>query len=244
MISIFKQSVKFAFNKLGLDLIRFSNSPSHTLLGLRNRPISTVIDVGANAGQFTKKISGIFPNAKTYCFEPLSEPYSELEKWAKTQNGRVVPFNFALGDKEAEVEIYLHEEHTPSSSLLATTKLTEQYYPFTKGQRRVLVRQATLDTIIEELKADSPKEILIKLDVQGYEDRVIAGGKNTFSNATACILEVSLDQLYEGQADFRQLSTKLYDLGYTYAGNLDQVYAEDGHCVFLDAVFLNKSVIK
>lgn len=244
MISTFKRSVKAVLNKFGLDLIRAGNSPSHTLLGLRTRPIRTVIDVGANTGQFAKKISGFFPNAKTYCFEPLPEPYAALEKWAKTQNGRVVPFNFAVGDKESEVEMFLHEEHTPSSSLLATTKLTEQYYPFTKGQRRVLVRQATLDTVFDEVQADLHAEILIKLDVQGYEDRVIAGGEITFAKASACILEVSLDKLYEGQADFKQLSTKLHDLGYRYAGNLDQIYAEDGHCVFLDAVFLNKSIIK
>jgi FkbM family methyltransferase len=244
MVSTFKQLLKAGFNQVGLDLLRTKNSPAYTLLGLRFRPIRTVIDVGANTGQFAKKISGFFPHAKTYCFEPLPEPYAALEKWARTQNGRVLPFNLAVGDQEGEAEMFLHEEHTPSSSLLATTKLTEQYYPFTKGQRRVVVRQATLDTALSEAGDELAGEILIKLDVQGYEDRVIAGGNNIFSKAAACILEVSLDKLYEGQADFKQLFMKLDELGYRYAGNLEQAYAEDGHCVFLDAVFLNKSIIK
>ena len=244
MISRFKQSVKAGFNKLGLDLIRAGNSPSHTLLGLRSRPIRTVIDVGANTGQFAKKISGLLPDARIYCFEPLPEPYAALDKWEKTQNGRVVPLNLAVGEKESEVEMFLHEEHTPSSSLLATTKLTEQYYPFTKGQHRIVVRQATLDAALGEVRDKLSSEILIKLDVQGYEDRVIDGGANIFGKASACILEVSLDKLYEGQADFKQLFMKLDHLGYRYAGNLDQAYAADGHCVFLDAVFLNKSIIK
>jgi hypothetical protein len=30
----------------------------------------------------------------------------------------------------------------------------------------------------------------------------------------------------------------LYDAGFTYAGNLDQAFGEDGRVVFLDAVFL------
>lgn len=238
MCSSIKQLIKVGFNLAGFDIVRNKNSPEQTLLGLKSRPIRSVIDVGANTGQFAKKISDFFPEAKLYCFEPLPEPFDALSAWAKTQNGRVVSFNLAIGEKEGEAEMFLHEDHTPSSSLLATTELTEQYYPFTKGKKRIRVRQATLDAALDEVRAELSSEILIKLDVQGYEDRVIAGGTNTFSKASACILEVSLDKLYEGQADFKELLLMLEELGYRYVGNLDQVYGEDGHCIFLDAVFL------
>ena len=238
MISaVFKRLIKAGFNQAGFDLVRRKNSPAQTLLGLETRPIRTVIDVGANTGQFARLISGFFPNAKLYCFEPLPEPFQALSAWAKLQKGRVATFNLAIGDKHGEAEIFLHEDHTPSSSLLATTKLNEQYYPFMKGQKRICVRQSTLDAALGEAQAALSSEILIKLDVQGYEDRVVAGGRGTFANATACILEVGLDSLYEGQAGFLQLLTMLDALGYRYAGNLDQVYGEDGHCIFLDAVF-------
>lgn len=72
--------------------------------------------------------------------------------------------------------MFLHEVHTPSSSLLATTKLTEQHYSFTRGQKHILVRQTTLDAALDEMSTDLDSEILIKLDVQGHEDRVIGGG--------------------------------------------------------------------
>jgi len=237
-----KRLIKTGFNQLGFDLVKRKNSPRRTILGLRNRPIRTVIDVGANTGQFSKGISSFFPEAKIYCFEPLPGPFSELSAWAKSQDGRVVPFNLAIGEEEGEVEMFLHENHTPSSSLLATTQLNEQYYSFMKKQKRVCVRQVTLDFAVEEMCAEPSSEILIKLDVQGYEDRVIAGGARIFSKASACILEVGLDKLYEGQAEFRELITMLDDFGYRYAGNLDQVYGEDGHCIFLDAVFINQNL--
>ena len=233
-----KRLVKSVFNQAGFDVVRRESSPSLTLLGLRSRPIQTVIDVGANTGQFAKNISGFFPNAKLYCFEPLPRPFDALSAWAKTQDGRVVPSKVAIGDNEGEAEMFLHEDHTPSSSLLATTKLNEQYYPFTTGQQRILVRQTTLDAALDELQAELSSEILIKLDVQGYEDRVIAGGSETFATATSCILEVCLDSLYEGQAGFLRLLTMLDSLNYRYVGNLDQAYGEDGHCIFLNAVFL------
>jgi len=237
----FKRLIKAGFNQAGFDVVRRKNSPAQTLLGLQSRSIRTVIDVGANTGQFARKISGFFPNAKLYCFEPLPEPFDALSVWAKTQQGRVVPFNLAIGDKEGEVEMFLHEDHTPSSSLLATTKLNEQYYPFTKGQKRISVKKTTLDAALDEVLAVLSPEVLIKLDVQGYEDRVIAGGCNTFANASACILEVCLDSLYEGQAGFLKLLTMLDALGYRYIGNLDQTYGEDGHCIFMDAVFLRRT---
>lgn len=236
----FKKLVKAGFRQAGFSISRNNNNPMETLLGLRTRRFNAVIDVGANTGQFAKEISGFFPNASIYCFEPLPDPFAELLAWARTEHGRVVPFNVAIGDKDGEVEMFLHESHTPSSSLLATTALTEQYYPFTKGQKRVSVRQMTLDAALDEKLADLSPEILIKLDVQGYEDKVIAGGRNVFSKASACILEVSLDTLYEDQADFKGLLMNFDALGYRYVGNLSQVYGEDGHFVYVDAVFSRK----
>ena len=56
--------------------------------------------------------------------------------------------------------------------------------------------------------------------------------------ASACILEVNLDNLYDKQATFNDITLLLYDLGYRYAGNLDQVCANDGHVIYIDAVFV------
>lgn len=238
MLSNSKRLLRAALNRLGFDVIRLECSPRHTLLGLQSRPIRTVIDVGANTGQFAREISVFFPKAKLYCFEPLPVPFAVLLAWAKTEGGRVTPIDVAIGNEAGMVEMFLHENHSPSSSLLATTKLTEQYYPFTKEQERISVRQATLDSALDEVRAELSSEVLIKLDVQGYEDRVIAGGSRIFAKASACIVEVCLDTLYEGQASFLEVSTMLDDLGYRYSGNLDQIYSEDGHCIYLDAVFL------
>ena len=244
MNSSLKRWVRACLNRAGFDLIGLRSSPyrpRQTLLGLKARPIRTVIDVGANTGQFSKEASALLPAARFYCFEPLPGPYAALSAWAETQQGRVKPFNLALGDREGATEMFLHQDHTPSSSLLATTRLAEEYYPFTQGQQRVSVMQTTLDAALAGLQEPLSPEILIKLDVQGFEDRVIAGGAATFARASACVVEISLDTLYEGQAGFRQLLTRLDDLGYRYGGNLDQAYAEDGHCIFLDAVFLKRA---
>ena len=236
------EMVRAVFSLADVDIIKQHNNPKSTLLGLRSRPIHTVIDVGANVGQFAKYICEFYKDARVYCFEPVPEPFAALEKWADTQNGRGIPFNLAIGDSEGGTEMFLHEEHVTSSSMLATTGLTEQCYPFTKGQKRIPIRQATLDSALGDVMSGLNPEILIKLDVQGYENRVIAGGKQIFAMATVCILEINLDTLYEGQAEFKELLVMLDDLGYRYIGNFDQLYGKDGHCIYIDAVFLKKDV--
>jgi len=244
MNPVFKRLARACLNRAGFDVVGLRNSPNRprqTLLGLRSRPIRTVIDVGANTGQFAREASALLPGARFYCFEPLPDPFAALSAWAGTQNGRVKCFKLAIGDSEGATEMFLHQDHTPSSSLLATTRLAERHYPFTKGQKRVSVTQTTLDAALAGMQDELSPEMLVKLDVQGVEDRVIAGGTETFARASSCIVEVSLDALYEGQAGFRQLLTMLEDMGYRYGGNLDQAYGDDGHCIFLDAVFLKRT---
>jgi FkbM family methyltransferase len=208
------------------------------LLGLSKLFIKTIIDVGANEGQFSQKISQLFPQAKIYAFEPLPDPCKKVKAWARKQKGKVTVFNLALGDTVQEIEIQQHLFFTASSSILNTTKFCEKMYPMTKKQETIIVQQSTLDREISQLLEPPQSEILIKLDVQGYEDRVIRGGVETFAKAKACIVEISLKQLYENQAQFKDIFTLMDNLGYKYCGNLDQVYDRDGSVLFLNAVFI------
>ncbi|MGB5080127.1 MAG: FkbM family methyltransferase, partial [Burkholderiales bacterium] len=189
MNPVFKRLARACLNRAGFDVVGLRNSPNRprqTLLGLKARPIRTVIDVGANTGQFSREVSALLPGARFYCFEPLPGPFAALSAWAETQKGRVKPFNLALGDREGATEMFLHEDHTPSSSLLATTRLAERHYPFTRGQKRVSVMQTTLDAALAGMQDELSPEMLVKLDVQGFEDRVIAGGMGTFARASSC----------------------------------------------------------
>jgi FkbM family methyltransferase len=234
--------IKKSINNLGWDIRRQQNNPFYTLLGLRNYPIKTIVDVGANTGQFAHYISGVFPQARLYCFEPLPKPFQLLQSWARHQaNGKVTTFNLALGNTESMMDMFYHTEHSPSSSLLAITEVSKTLYPFTQQQTKMLVPVTTLDKAMVEVIGKVEPDLLIKLDVQGYEDRVIQGGIKTFSKAKACILEVCLDKLYEQQASFKDLLLLLESLGFYYVGNLEQIYANDGHVIFVDAIFLKKS---
>ncbi len=209
------------------------------LLGLSARPIGIILDIGANEGQFSRRMNRLFPNAQIYAFEPLPAALAQLNPWAQRQGGRVRVLDVALGETHGKVEMQQHLYFSASSSMLSTTALGETLYPIMAKQQSVAVVQVPLDEAIAQLAPLPPGDLLIKLDVQGYEDRVIQGGEQTFRRAAACIVEISLDTLYDGQATFQQIFKLLSDLGYRYSGNLDQVQAKDGHVIYLNALFTN-----
>ena len=226
---------------LGLDIRRVRHVPSHTLLGLRERPIRSVIDVGANVGQFARTMRRIFPDATLYCFEPLGGSFAELESWARAQpTDAVRPFRMALGDAVGTVPMHHHVEFSPASSILASTHELDEQFPKTRAKAVEEVPLSTLDAVLGELETPPVEEILLKIDTQGYEEPVLRGAARTLKRVRACIVEVTLDPLYAGQSTFEGILGELSRHGLEYRGNLEQAYAEDGHVIFLDAVFVRR----
>jgi FkbM family methyltransferase len=146
-----------------------------------------VLDVGANTGQFADEIHGIFPEAAIYSFEPLRDCYDLLiEKMSHVPKFKA--FDFALGSEASEMEMH-RSEFTPSSSILRMGELHKRAFPFTSKEAPEKIVVKRLDDVTRDL--DLAKNILIKIDVQGFEDRVIAGGLKTIQIAKLLIVETS-----------------------------------------------------
>ena len=220
---------------MGIDIVRWYKVPENTLLGLKEHDIRTVLDIGANTGQSARFYRQVFPNALIYSFEPLPIAYAELNAWAQTQNGKVRAVNVALGDHDGAMVMKEHADFSPSSSFLERTPHSVSLFPQTSRQKDVQVNMARLDAVAKDLEIKPG--ILVKMDVQGFEDRVIEGGRAVLSQSVACIMEVSLQPLYEGQPTFKDLCLLMDGLGFEYAGNILQIYDEKGRVIYLDALF-------
>jgi FkbM family methyltransferase len=239
LTEICKHGVRRLFGAVGLEVSRSSRNAAHTLLGLRALGIRTVLDIGANRGQFVTKAQSVFPDARFYCFEPLNGPFAELERLAHGPNSRIVrAFNLALGECEGTAPMFEHLDHNPSSSLLPSTAMIEDLYPQTRRQALAQVRMARLDDFVDEARLDLDPNILVKMDVQGYENRVIEGGTKVLRRARACVLEVTFDPLYQNQCTFKDVWKMLDALDYRFAGNVEQFHGADGHVIFADSLFL------
>jgi FkbM family methyltransferase len=220
----------------GLNISRQSENPMHTFLGLPSFPIHSILDVGANTGQFARIARNHFPYARIFSFEPIPEAYQTLSRWVK-EDGNAAAFQVALGDVNSLADIQVHQDHTPSSSLLPTTLLSHELFPQTVTQHKLEIHIRRGDEFITELGPALEDEILLKLDVQGFEAHVLRGAEKILKRARACIVEINVAQFYEGQSDFFDICELVNIAGMKYAGNLSQTYAKDGHVLYFDAIF-------
>ncbi len=234
-----KAAIRAGLRLIGLEVKRIRASDVNRFVWLQQQPIRTVIDIGANTGQFAAIIHGLFPRARIYAFEPLPDCHQQL-----MDNMREVPgfvaFNVALGDQDGGGRIYRHD-FTPSSSLLPSSPLLKSAFPYTGQERLDTVSMRRLDTIAMQLELED--DLLVKIDVQGYEDRVILGGQQTLSRASVLIVETSFARLYEGQILFDGIYELVKNLGFHYSGSLDQMASPlDGRVLQADAVFIKDTL--
>lgn len=202
---------------------------------LRNIEIKAVLDIGANTGQFAQRILEIFPDATIYSFEPLKDCYEQLVK-ALVGTPKVRAFNVALGDRKEQREI-LRNDFSPSSSFLTMADAHRAAFPFTQRASPEKVEVVRLDDFITSLELRKP--LLVKMDVQGFEDKVISGGADTIRQADVVIVEVSMIRLYDNQPLFAEIHDMMMNLGFQYRGNWDQLMSPvDGHILQADAIFM------
>ena len=229
-------NIRRLIQKTGFDFHRYYPK-SNRLAWLAEYNIRTVIDVGANVGQFADEIRSELPGAFIYSFEPLKDCFEKLrEREAKDRKFKA--FNCALGEKEVPTNIN-RSSYSLSSSLLAMTESHKTLFPHTQESVLEIIKVKRLDNVFRELKPE--KEILIKIDTQGYEDKVITGGINAFSAARVAIIESSFIELYENQPLFDDIYEKMKPLGFAYRGALHQkINPKNGEVIFEDAIFVRE----
>jgi len=202
---------------------------------LREQSIRTVFDIGANVGSFSTSVHRLLPDATIYAFEPLRDCYDQMLKRLRRVSS-FHGFNMALGSEEGRALIWRSAFHQ-ASSLLPMCKLHMEAFPVTAGLSREPVKVRTLDAVAGELEIRD--NVLVKLDVQGLEDKVIAGGRGVIERTRILIVETSFRQLYEGQKLFAEIYDMVRKLGFSYRGCLGQVVdPRDGSALQADSVFL------
>lgn len=230
------------FNKvMRFSNIEFGNSqflPNRIKAGefnwLRQREIRTVLDVGANTGQFATMINTILPEAFIYSFEPLEQCFKLLQQNTEEIES-IQCFRFALGYENAHVMMHANE-FSASSSILEMADLHKTAFPYTKNSTEEPVEVRTLDSLLPQLRLR--KNVLAKLDVQGYELNALRGGEEALSQIDILVVETSFYRLYENQPLFDDIYGYLRKRNFKYRGNFDQVMsAADGEVLQADAIF-------
>lgn len=173
-----------------------------------------VLDVGGSHGQFAREALRAFPGVTIHSFEPIPECFEELRALAQ-ENPTLHPINIALSDHSGTSELWL-SAYRDSSSLNEMLPAHVEAWPHTKIEGQLTVQTARLDDVAKELELTEP--IFAKLDVQGHELSVIAGGRATLARCQRVMIECNFAPLYKNQPTFNDLYETFRSMGFQFEG--------------------------
>ncbi len=118
--------IRKMLQKVGYDIVKYHQAyvvghfDEENLKGefpwLKEFKFKTILDIGANEGQFADKMHSLFPDTIIYSFEPIPEAFALLNKNFKNTQ-QIKSINLALGDAAGEIT-FNKNESTASSSFL------------------------------------------------------------------------------------------------------------------------------
>ena len=195
-----------------------------------DRPI--VLDIGANTGQSALQFFQVCPKAEVHSFEPSPEAFGEMI--AKVHGPGFHAHNLAIGECDGVVAFHQFAQ-SQTASCLGPAHGVAEYAPYLverTGSVEVPVRR--LDTILPTLGIHGVIDYM-KIDVQGYEDRVLRGGANALRRTRYVMVEANFSPVYEGSCLVDTLCHLLYEqgfrlrgtVGYLLGDNIDELLSAD-----------------
>ena len=200
---------------------------------LKNIFCKTIIDIGANRGQFSLVARHCFKDAQIFAFEPLPQPFKVLQN-IFAHDHMITLYQMAIGSASISQQMHI-SQRDDSSSLLPITELQNKAFPGTKEKAIINVDVKPLDSILNKKGVKYPA--LLKIDVQGYELEVLKGCKNILSLLTYVYVECSYQELYQGQPLANEIISFLNKQGFDLKGVYNTNYDALGRAIQSDMFF-------
>lgn len=199
---------------------------------LKELNISSVFDVGANVGQFGIDIRRYGFQGQIVSYEPVNKTFELLSQTIRRHQPWKA-FQLGMGAEESERSINISGNDGLSSSLLRMGSTHIENFPSsaTVTQQKILI--STIDKQLEILGI-RPQELLLKLDVQGFEAEVLKGASKSISKIPLCYLEVSITPLYEGEITFLPILVELSKNGHEVIDVFRGIKTKKGQLLQLD----------
>ena len=200
-------------------------SPAYTLKLINESlisPIKSIVDVGVQTK--TSCLMEVFPHAHHYLFEPVTIYHSSIDTNYQNKGISYSLIKKAVSDESGVM--FQHLIQTDPAHGVTHSQLLDSRDPGKFGDSLhsiVETEVISLDEWGSGLPLSEP--YLIKIDVDGLEDRIIQGGKKLLASADVVMVEAALEKLSMRVAAIERLGFKLFDLvgnGY-YCNQLQQV---------------------
>jgi FkbM family methyltransferase len=203
------EQVRIAVNRTGFDVVRESFRHKFVAIAEQNG-IDTILDVGANTGQFGQALRRAKFAGQILSVEPLGAAFATLSRRAgRDRNWRAerAAVSSELGSLTINVA-----GNSVSSSVLPMLDMHAEAAPESRYIATEEVPATTVDDLVARYQLQ-PEKTLLKIDVQGYELAVLEGAKATLPRIGAVRMELSLAPLYDGQKLMAEMVDFMAKLG-------------------------------
>jgi FkbM family methyltransferase len=170
-------------------------------------PGDTFIDVGSHIGYYSllaRQVVGT--TGRVLAFEPNPETFGTLVANGMLNGyGNFYAYNCAMGDRYGSLEFNINVEDEGMSSLVFRSARSSQ----------IKVHVTTLDIVVALSRLQNVR--MLKIDVEGFEENVIAGAKQLISGGGVESIVFELNNNIPGVTPHRDQAIRkhLSALGYT-----------------------------
>lgn len=198
-----------------------------------SRDMNTVVDIGANRGQFALAVRQWASKARVISFEPLPGPASVFRK-VFSDDDRVLLHQAAIGPRPEQRMMHV-SARDDSSSLLPISSVQTAMFPGTGEVATTEVRVGPLEEFVKADELRSPA--MLKLDVQGFEYEALIGCESMLPHFDWVYCECSFVEFYSGQKLAADVIEWLAARGYSLGGVFNPAYDKEGQAVQADFLF-------
>ena len=177
---------------------KYLYDPNKNLIkSINHFQIKSILDVGANKGQFTLMLLKNNFEGNIMSFEPLKEEHESLIKVSLKKENWKVARRCALGNKNRVQKFHI-SGNRESSSLLKILQKHKDLRPASKTIKTEKINVEKLDNFKKDI-SKLEKNLLLKIDTQGSEIDVLKGASKVIKDIKCLFIEVSLVNLYKNQ---------------------------------------------
>ncbi len=236
-----KNLIKKILRKTGFQFKRY---PDYDIVRrmkiIDHYSIDTLFDIGANAGQYSSNMRELGYRKKIISFEPLKSAFEELKKASSKDNNWFVN-NYALGNENIRSMINV-SGNSYSSSILNMLPSHLKGAPESKYIAQEEIEIKKLDSIFNSF-CNKEDRVMIKIDTQGYEKKVIDGANESLNSIKIIQLEMSIFPLYENEMLFIEMINYLDNKGFQLF-SLENGFSDSttGQLLQVDGIFTQKNI--